>query len=108
MKKQKNLKQHIGLLLAAGLLFAGTTVSAAENEPEQPKCMTTEQVEELNLCNTLDEQEPLTVEEATRTYQAGNTVVSFLGDSITTYTAKPEIIIRIRSCQWMIPGGCRS
>ena len=85
MKKQKNLKQHIGLLLAAGLLFAGTTVSAAENEPEQPKCMTTEQVEELNLCNTLDEQEPLTVEEATRTYQAGNTVVSFLGDSITTY-----------------------
>ena len=65
MKKQKNLKQHIGLLLAAGLLFAGTTVSAAENEPEQPKCMTTEQVEELNLCNTLDEQEPLTVEEAT-------------------------------------------
>ena len=45
MKKQKNLKQHIGLLLAAGLLFAGTTVSAAENEPEQPKCMTTEQVE---------------------------------------------------------------
>ena len=85
MKKQKNLKQHIGLLLAAGLLFAGTTVSAAENETEQPECMTTEQVEELNLCNTLDEPEPLTVEEATKTYQAGNTVVSFLGDSITTY-----------------------
>ena len=82
MKKQKNLKQHIGLLLAAGLLFAGTTVSAAENEPEQPECMTTEQVEELNLCNTLDEQEPLTVEEATRTYQAGNTVVSFLGEAL--------------------------
>lgn len=79
MKKQKNLKQHIGLLLAAGLLFAGTTVSAAENETEQPECMTTEQVEELNLCNTLDEPEPLTVEEATKTYQAGNTVVSFLG-----------------------------
>ena len=34
MKKQKNLKQHIGLLLAAGLLFAGTTVSAAENAAE--------------------------------------------------------------------------
>lgn len=85
MKKQKNLKQHIGLLLAAGILLAGTTVSAAENETEQPECMTTEQVEELNLCNTLDEPEPLTVEEATKTYQAGNTVVSFLGDSITTY-----------------------
>lgn len=85
MKKQKNLKRHIVLLSLMGLLLSAATVSAAENETEQPDRMTQAEIEALNLCNTLDEPETLMVEEAAKTYQAGDTIVSFLGDSITTY-----------------------
>ncbi|WP_158024954.1 GDSL-type esterase/lipase family protein [Roseburia sp. 499] len=61
------------------------TVAAAEDETLSPDKMSQEEIEELNLCNTLDTPQELTIKTASKGYQSGTTLVSFLGDSITTY-----------------------
>ena len=75
------MKKRISVFLTVILLCLACAFPVwAETESrlaDQAGLLDTDQKE--SLCNTLDEQEPLTVEEATRTYQAGNTVVSFLG-----------------------------
>lgn len=75
----KKLSKAAGVILGAALLLQTDIVFAAtESLPINENFA-------LGLCNTLEMPEDLEVVGATRGYQAGDTVVSILGDSISTY-----------------------
>ena len=84
-RAMKKGKFFFGVILAVMMFAQSGNVVAAEDEIIREDRMTQEEIEELHLCNTLDAPQELTIAKEKQGYQAGDTVVSFLGDSITTY-----------------------